>query len=130
MLFFGHRFIESENFYHVSSIEAIKNTPSSSTILVDFKEENLDIINHSVQNSVPLVIQVHNITQILYASSFGAKYILVGKELAKSAQDLADNYLFDAKILTAIEREDEIEELALLGVDGVIFSNAVIKINS
>jgi len=130
MLFFGHRFIESENFYHVFSIEAIKNTPPSSTVLVDFEEENLDIINHSVQNSVPIVIQVHNITQIMYASSFGAKYILVSKELAKSAQDLADNYLFDAKILTTIEKEDEIEELALLGVDGVIFSNAIIKINS
>ena len=130
MLFFGHRFIESENFYHVQCIDAIQNTPPSSTILVDFDEKNLDIINHIRTNSIPLAIQVQDITQIVYASSFDAKYIILPKELAKTAQNLADNYLFDAKILAHVENEDEIEELALLGVDGVIFSNAIIKINS
>ncbi|MCK4874895.1 MAG: hypothetical protein KAS26_03515 [Sulfurimonas sp.] len=130
MLFFGHKFIESENFYHIQSIDAIKNTPPSSIILVDFDEENLDIINHIRANSIPLAIQVQDITQIVYASSFDAKYIILSKELAKTAQNLADNYLFDAKILVHIENENEIEELALLGVDGVIFSNAIIKINS
>ncbi|MCK4975280.1 MAG: hypothetical protein KAR81_08500 [Sulfurimonas sp.] len=130
MLFFGHRFIESENFYHIQSIDAIQNTPPSSIILVDFDEENLDIINHIRANSIPLAIQVQDITQIVYASSFDAKYIILSKELAKTAQNLADNYLFDAKILVHIENENEIEELALLGVDGVIFSNAIIKINS
>ena len=130
MLFFGHRFIESENFYHIQSIDAIQNTPPSSIILVDFDEENLDIINHIRANSIPLAIQVQDITQIVYASSFDAKYIILFKEFAKTAQNLADNYLFDAKILVHIENENEIEELALLGVDGVIFSNAIIKINS
>ncbi|MCF6310753.1 MAG: hypothetical protein L3J19_09860 [Sulfurimonas sp.] len=130
MLIFGHRFIESKNFYHVQSIEAIQNTPPSSTILVDFNEENLDIINHARVNSMPLAIQVQDITQIIYASSFGATYIMLSKELCKTAQNLADNYLFDAKILVNIENEDEIEELALLGIDGVIFSNAIIKTNS
>ena len=130
MLFFGHRFIESENFYHIQSIDAIQNTPSSSTILVDFNEENLDIINHAVLNSIPLATEVQNITQIVYASSLGARYIVLPKELAKTAQNLADNYLFDAKILVHVEEEGEIEELALLGVDGIIFSNAIIKINS
>ena len=130
MLLFGHRFIESENFYHIQSIDAIDNTPPSSTLLVDFNEENLDIIKHAVVNSIPLAIHVENITQIIYASSLGASYIVLSKELAKTAQDLADNYLFDAKILVIVENEDELEELALLRVDGVIFSNAIIKINS
>ena len=44
MLIFGHRFIESENFYHIPNIQAIKNTPPNSTIYLDFSEENLDII--------------------------------------------------------------------------------------
>ena len=130
MLFFGHRFMESENFYHVQSIDSIQNTPPSSTIVVDFNEDNLDIIKHTVSNSIPLALQVKNITQIMYASSLGATYILVSKDLAKTAQNLADNYLFDAKILVNIEKEAEIEELALLGIDGIIFSNAIIKTNS
>jgi len=130
MLLFGHRFIDSENFYHVQSIDSIQNTPPSSTIVVDFNEDNLDIIKHTVSNSIPLALQVQNITQIMYASSLGATYILVSKDLAKTAQNLADNYLFDAKILVNIEKETEIEELALLGIDGIIFSNAIIKTNS
>ncbi|MDQ1268226.1 MAG: hypothetical protein QG560_869, partial [Campylobacterota bacterium] len=52
------------------------------------------------------------------------------KTLAKTAQNVAESYLFDAKILVMIEDEDEIEELALLAIDGVIFSNAIVKILS
>ena len=130
MIIFGHRFLKSENFYHINSIEAIQNTPPSSTVLIDFSEENLDIINHAIVNSIPLAIEVKDITQIIYASIFCAKYIILSKELAKTAQNLAENYLFDAKILVTITDEDEIEELALLGIDGVIFSNAIIKVNS
>ena len=130
MLIYGHRFIDSESFYHVSDIDAINNTPSSSTIYLEFSEDNLDIINHAVQNAVPFLLGASTVTEIIYASSFGASFILVHKELAKIAQNIANNYLFDAKILVKIEEEDEIEEMAILGVDGVIFSNAIIKINS
>jgi hypothetical protein len=130
MIFFGHRFIENENFYHISSIEAILNTPPSSTLYIEFSEINLDIINHATLNSMSIAIYAQNITQVVYASSLNASYIVVPRDLAKSAQNVAENYLFDAKILVLIEEEDEIEELALLGLDGTIFPNAIIKINS
>ncbi|MDQ1245217.1 MAG: hypothetical protein QG565_1558 [Campylobacterota bacterium] len=130
MIFFGHRFIESKSFYHIPDIEAIQNTPPSSTLYIEFSETNLDIISHTFLNSMPTAIFAQNITQLLYASSFNASYIVVEKELAKTAQNIAENYLFDAKILVMIENENEIEELAILGVDGVVFPNTIIKINS
>jgi len=130
MLIFGHRFIDSQNFYHIQSIEAIINTPPSSTILLEFNEENLDVIKHISINSIDLALEIKNIRELVYANSLGASFILVNKELAKTAHDLAQEYLFDAKVLVNINEESEIEELALLGVDGVIFSNAIIKINS
>ena len=130
MIFFGHRFLKNESFYHVFDIDSVSNTPPSSTLYIEFSEKNLDIINHAVSNSVAVALHVKNITQILYASSLGASYIIVDKKLAKSAQNLADNYLFDAKILVLIKEEDEIEELALQGVDGVVFSSAIVKISS
>ena len=130
MIFFGHRFIENENLYHIQSIDAIHNTPSSSIIYLNFHEEKLEVVKHAVLNGVRVALHVANITELMYASAMGVSYIVVKKELAKTAQDLAQNYLFDAKILVNIESEDEIEELALLGLDGVIFSNAIIKINS
>jgi len=129
MLIYGHEFIKNKSFYHISNIQSVSNTPPSSTVLVDFDEKNIDIIEHAVCNSISLAIKAKNITQIIYASALGASFILVPKELAKTAQNLANNYLFDAKILVETKEEKEIEELAILGVDGVIFANAVIKIN-
>ena len=130
MFIYGHRFIESENFYHVQNIEAIENTPPSSIIYLEYSEDNLDIINHAIQNDIAFALKVNNITEIIYASSLNATFIIVSKDLAKTAQDMANNYLFDAKILVSVENETEIEELAILGVDGVIFPSAIIKTNS
>ncbi|MDF1878244.1 hypothetical protein JHD46_01175 [Sulfurimonas sp. SAG-AH-194-C20] len=130
MLFFGHRFLESSSFYHINSIEAITNTPPSSSVFVEFSEQNLDIINHLNKNDIRYALSISNIKELMYASSLECDFIVVDKALAKTAQNIAESYLFDAKILVSIENEGEIEELALLGVDGVIFSNAIIKVNS
>ncbi len=130
MLFFGHRFIESESFYHIQDIDSIRHTPSSSIIYLEFNEDNLDIIKHANLNKIDMALKVSNITELIYASSLGANYIVVSKENAKTSQNIAENYLFDAKILVMLENESEIEELVLLGVDGVICTNSIIKINS
>ena len=130
MIFFGHKFIPSEHFYHVQSIDAINNTPSNSIIITKFSEDNLDIVNHAIANEVRLALHVESVKEIVYAAALGASYLVVPKQEVKTAQNLADNYLFDAKILVSIENEDEVEELALLGIDGVVCSNAIIKINS
>lgn len=130
MLIYGHRFIPSDNFYHVQSIDAILNSPPSSTIYLDFHEDNLDIIQHLKENKIPYALNVKNITEIIYASALEASFIIVEHSLSKTANEIANNYLFDAKILVHIIDEDEIEKIALIGVDGVIFTNSIIKINS
>ncbi|MEA1983667.1 MAG: hypothetical protein U9N39_08985 [Campylobacterota bacterium] len=130
MLFFGHRFLENEKLYHVNDIESISKTPSNSNIYLGFHEKNLDIIEHLNENGVSFTLSVANVTELAYASALNAKYIVVNPALAKTAQSIAESYLFDAKILVNIESEDEIEEMLLLNVDGVLFSNAVVKINS
>ncbi|WP_457743662.1 hypothetical protein [Sulfurimonas sp.] len=130
MLFFGHRFIDSQKFYHVFDIDTIATTPPSCIIYVDFNEKNLDIINYLQENQINFALKVKNITEVAYASALGASYIIVEQNLAKTAQKIAENYLFDAKILAHIDNENEIEELILLGIDGVICPSAVIKVNS
>ncbi len=130
MLIFGHRFLDTQSFFHVQSIEAIENTPPSSTIFVEFLESNLDIIKHLKNNQINFTLGVKNIEELIYASALEASFILVPKEILLSAQNIANNYLFDAKILVMIEDESEIETMATSGIDGVIFSNAIVKINS
>ena len=130
MLFFGHRFLESKKFYHINSVEAITNTPPSSYIYIEFSEENLDIIEHLNTNDITYALSIKSIEELMYASALNADYIVVEKELTKTAQNIAESYLFDAKILVSVENEESIEEFAQLSIDGLIFSNAIIKINS
>ena len=127
MLLFGHRFIPSESFYHITTIDAISKTPPSSKVFLEFSEDNLDIIQHLVKNSVEFDLSVDNIRELIYASSLDASYILVQKEIAKNAQNIAESYLFDAKILVSLEDEDQIEEMAMLNLDGVLFPSAIIR---
>ena len=127
MIIFGHKFIPSQSFYHVKDIDSIANTPSNSIIHIEFKEENLDIISHANLNQILTSLSANNITEIIYASSLQASFIVIPKSLASDAQKIANEYLFDAKILVLVEEENEIEELALLGIDGIIFSHAIIQ---
>ncbi len=127
MIIIGHRFVPSENLFHVKSIDAIKKTPPSSCIYLEFCEESLEIVNHARANNIHFALSVTTIAELLYASSLGASYILTQKEFSSIAQNLANEYLFDAKILSIIEKEEELEELALQSIDGVIFTNAIIK---
>ena len=130
MLLFGHKFIPSQNFYHVFTIDAIIKTPPNAIIYLEFFPDNLDIITYLQNNHINFALRVKDITSIIYASALGASFIIVPKQLAHDAQNIAQNYLFDAKIIVHIEDENEIEPLAIQGIDGVIFSNAIIKINS
>ena len=130
MLFFGHKFLQSPKFYHVFDIDSILTTPSSSILYVEFEEKNLDIITYMQENEISFALKVKNITEVAYAEALNASYIVVENSLAKTAQKIAENYLFDAKILTHIENDKEIEELVLLGIDGVIFPNAIVKITA
>jgi hypothetical protein len=130
MILFGHRFLASEQFYHIENIYCIPKTPSNSTVFLNFDEKNLDIIDHLFTNAIKFALHVKNIKELIYAHTMGASYIIVESKLAEDAQKVANDYLFDAKILVHIEDEDDIEDLALLGVDGVIFAKAIIKICS
>jgi len=130
MLLFGHRFIDSEKFYHISDIDAIIHTPPSSTIYLEFNEKNLDIINHLNVNNIKSAISIKNITELIYISALNTTYAIVSKELAKKAQNIVENYLLDIKIIVKIENETEIEHMAELNIDGVVFPNTIIKTNS
>ena len=129
MLLFGHRFIESEKFYHINSIEAVDHTPSNSTLFLNFSEKNLDIIEHLRANGIRFALEVKSVTEAVYAENLDAKYIIVNHVIAKNLQKIAENYLFDAKIIAHCDDEERIEEFAFLGIDGVVFSEAIIKIN-
>lgn len=130
MLLFGHPYIGSERFYHIDDIDAIDHTPANSMLYLDFSEKNLDIIDHLVTNELVFALGVTSLREVIYASALGAAFIIVHEDIAKSAQDAADSYLFDAKVLCRIETEEQIERLVSEAIDGVLFSEAIIKVTS
>jgi hypothetical protein len=129
MLLFGHPIIDFNPFYHVDEIDTIELTPPNSTLFLHFKEENLDIIKYMQRNALPFALEVADLCEVVFAHNLGAKYILVNEPLAKSAQKVAENYLFDAKILCRLENVSELEEKIIEGIDGVIFPEAIVKIS-
>lgn len=120
MKIFGHPWIASERFYTISSINDIKRTPANSTLLLNPLPYSLELAQYCQQNSIPYALKVNSIKDAVFANLMKCKYIIAEKALAIELMPIAQNYLFDTQVLGKIEDENEIEIMAVAGVDGVI----------
>lgn len=127
MLIFGSPIIRSEAFYGVNSKEEIAKTPPNSTIYMEFSRSTLLLIDYAISSQITLALKAKSLLDVIYCANIGSTYIIVEEDLAKKAQEVAQNYLFDAKIVVEICSESQIEEFALQGIDGVIFDDAIIR---
>ena len=118
MQIFGHDFIENDTFTFVSDIREIKNTPPNSIILMAFDKE---IITYCKKQNLTFGVHVISIKELVLASASNASYLLVDKNFSKEAQNIANEYMYDAKILLISKDENEIEFCAKNGIDGIIF---------
>ncbi len=127
MKIFGHPWLPSEEFYPVSSIEEIANTPPNSTIQLKPLLVSIELAHYCNQNHIAYALEVESIKDALFANQLGCRYIITNKSLAKELMPIAQNYLFDTQILAKISDEEEIEGLAKCGVDGAVFKGFVAK---
>jgi hypothetical protein len=125
MIIIGHKFIESEKFSPVLKVDDIAKTSSNSTIFIKFSEENIEVVKFAVKNGVEVAIKVSNSVEAILSEALRVKYIVANFENSVKIQEIADNYMFDAKILTIIENELEIEKVAHHKIDGVIFKSSL-----
>jgi hypothetical protein len=121
MQIFGHKWINSQKFYKIKNITDIKKTPPNSLVSLEPLTYSIEIAKYCQRNLIPFVIEANSIKDAIFANILGAKYILSSKEFAKQIMPIAQHYLFDAQILAQISNENEIEEMANMGVDGVVF---------
>ena len=122
MKIFGHPWLPSEAFYPISSIEEIAKTPPNSTVELKPLLVSIELAQYCNQNHIAYALEVETIKDALFANQMGCRYIITHKSLAKELMPIAQNYLFDTQILARISDEEEIEDLAKCGVDGVIFT--------
>ena len=118
MILIGDKNIPFEQIKFIYTDTEINNTKSNSTVI--FKN-NLELMKYCHSNEVAYGVVVSSIKEAIYANALEAKYILAKEELASKLQELATNYLFDSKILAIIKNDDQIENIALKNIDGIIY---------
>ena len=122
MILIGDKLVPFGEFFNISSIDEIKNTKANSLISFRYNE---NLLTYSYENDLYYAVVISSIKEAIYANNLNARYIICQKELAKDIQKIADNYMFDSKVLAVIQTSDEIEEIALNEIDGIIYKNVL-----
>lgn len=121
MIFIGyHPAIDTEkSIQFVETKEQIINSKSGSLIITNFNINDLDFYANL---TISLAVFVTNIDEFLIASATKIKYAICDLTLAKSLQQIADNYLLDIKVLAKVTK-NEISAVASQQIDGVFIVN-------
>lgn len=122
MKIIGDKIVPFEEFFKVLNIEEIKNTKPNSLLFFEFNEE---LLKYCFEQNLNFFVEIFSIKEGLYANNLNAKYIVCKKSLAKKIQKIADNYMFDSKILAVIKSSEELEEIALNEIDGAIYKELI-----
>ncbi|KIM04549.1 MAG: hypothetical protein KN64_07365 [Sulfurovum sp. AS07-7] len=125
MKIFGHKWIASETFYKINTLEDIQQTPPNAILLFNSLKVDIETIHYCLQNALCVALEIEDITEAIFANALGIKYIFTEPHKAKEIMSIAQHYLFDTQILVKIISLEEIESLAKIGVDGVVFSEAI-----
>ncbi|MBD5164258.1 hypothetical protein [Helicobacter sp.] len=126
MLILNHPSLESLNILTIHSKEQIAKTlPSDFLVLAcDSFQQTLSLARFCCDNTLAYASLVSSVKEALLLINLNVRFLLCKEiDLAKTLQNLAETYLFDAKILFCIQEEEEIETIAKYGIDGVIFAS-------
>jgi len=125
MIIIGHRWVKNNEFCKVFSIEDIKKSHANNVVLLEPLDDSHNYANYCLDNKIPYAVVVKTLDHALLANALGAKYILCEENDALMIQPIAQEYLFDTRILVLIHEEKEISKIARAGIDGVIFAEAI-----
>ena len=102
------------------SLSGIDQTPAGSIVVTPFDRADMEKYE---QYAPVLGLIVYSPTDFIVAAKCGVRYAVASYGLAKLIQKIADNYLYDTRVLALIEEEEEIEQAAMDEIDGVISSH-------
>jgi hypothetical protein len=121
MILLNHPDLKSQKVVFVDSSTDVLTTPTGSLLVYTFDRTMIENYQQMITGGLPLAIEVASIVELLLVASFSPRFCIVPTFLAKEAQRLATNYLWDTKVIVAITREQEIVWASLLELDGVLF---------
>ena len=116
MLVFGHPKIQAPRFVKIASAQEVAKVPAKDIVLFDF---NFDLLNYCRQNGIMCAVTIKSKKEAIYANAMDASYLICETlDLAKSIQQIADEYIFDTKVIVKID--ERLIDLAIdAGIDGV-----------
>ncbi len=122
MLIIGDENIPYETFTKITNINDITNTKSNSTVLFTY---DISLIKYTKKNDINTAVLIKDVKEAIYCNALDVRYIICEKNIAQEIQNLADNYIFDSKILALITSNNEFEDIAQKEIDGVIYESVV-----
>ena len=126
MILIGHPWIESPSFYKVFSIDDIKSVPSTNIVLLEPLVESYTYAQYCDKNAIKYAVVVNTLEDAIYANALHASYMICEEDSALMIQPIAQEYLFDSKVLVLIHSTKDISKLARNSIDGVVFSQAIV----
>jgi len=118
MIILGHPSISYDTFEIIFESKDIEKTASNSTVVFGY---NLQTMEYCYTNKVPYGIYITSIKEAIFGNNLGAKYLILDISLASQVQKIAENYMFDSKVIALIDEDTQIEDIAILGIDGVMY---------
>jgi len=125
MILIGHPWVQSPKFHKVFSIEDIQNSNAEDILLLEPLVDSHIYAKYCVDNSIEYAVVVNSLEDAIYANALGASYMICEEDSALMIQPIAQEYLFDTKVLVLIHSTKEISKLARNGIDGIIFAEAI-----
>lgn len=122
MIIIGNENIQAPRFVNITTIEDIKNNTKPFDVVVF--NYDVDIARYCNENDLSYAVISDSIKDAIFANALNANFI-VTQQNGVEIQKIAENYMFDAKILQTISNDSEIENVALNGIDGVIYKNSI-----
>ncbi|MBN2963532.1 hypothetical protein JWV37_01970 [Sulfurospirillum sp. T05] len=123
MLLIGHRLVPFEPLYPIETADEIVLTPAGSTVLFEYSP---DLIWHCQENRISFALHVSAATEAIIGNGAGAHLLIASSHLVPELQELAEHYLFDAKIALMIDSEEGIALAALKRVDAAILPEGIV----
>lgn len=120
MILLGDALVNYEDLFRIYHKEQILETKANSTIIFKYNDE---ILKYAAQQELSFAVIVNSIKEAIYVNALHGKYIIANKELAQDIQKVAENYMFDSKVMAVIESNNEFEDIANHQIDGVIYKH-------
>ena len=125
MIIIGHPWIKYQRFCKVFSIEDIKKSKANEVMLLEPLVDSHNYAKHCKEQGIAFAIVVNTLEDALFANALGAKYIVCEEDDALMIQPIAQEYLFDTRIIVLVHLDKDISKFARAKIDGVIFPEAI-----